>query len=151
MACAVYHENGICPGPYGKCDCGLDETEKTAQDNIRTGYVGEIEGEELYISKLPLPQSPMKWIEEFHRIRLSISTWMRNYGIDDDQKFTAEEMQDTIEGFWVEQGAFITLTLKAKEDYLLSKIGLWAEEASKQARTEGFKEGYEQCKNEQRT
>lgn len=24
MSCAVLHEDGICPGPYGKCDCGAE-------------------------------------------------------------------------------------------------------------------------------
>lgn len=26
ISCAVYHENGVCPG-YKKCDCGADQVE----------------------------------------------------------------------------------------------------------------------------
>lgn len=40
MSCAVLHEDGICPGPYGKCDCGAESAlpQEQPKEKIDLGY-----------------------------------------------------------------------------------------------------------------
>ena len=34
--CCVYHSDGICPGPYGKCSCGaINELQEFQDENYR--------------------------------------------------------------------------------------------------------------------
>lgn len=60
------------------------------------------------------------WEKEIFLRRSDISTWMRNWGVDDGDNFSAEEVQELIEDFWDDSGKlFSSLLSKERERAVL--------------------------------
>lgn len=137
MVCAVYHPDGVCPGPYGKCTC--DEIPNQPEPKLDIGHRPETTKEcgcdnKTICIKCGKPQQP-KWKAPYipDEPEAELEEKINNYWLGNDFEggwsIAKEELKELIHHLLKDQRQTIVEELREKWMSERAKEGMNYEEA----------------------